>query len=773
MITGKNYLDQQQWEKAIPLFEKSLELEPGRPDAHLNLANAYLLSGNPDKAVEHAQQALSFDRNLAAAYYVAACGYMRLGRFTEALQMLQSCRDLDPEVAAVHYHLGVAHQELGHYEDALAAFQETIRLDPKHPAAHYALSRALLRTGRQEEAQKALESHNRIRAELNLTTSPTTETLERCKYTQAVAPQQLVKPHPVGIKVKFVDATSAAFGSESTRYHGPIGVLDYNHDDRNSLFVAEGTNGFRLLDNRNGVFRAMPDLLPAPPDGEYKRILVGDLNNDRFEDLIVIGERVSLAFRFATNGVAREWTAASGLKSLGLVGSDAVLLDMDFTGKLDILAVQPGGTGLRALRNLANMYYKDVTATSGVPAELKGAAQMAVDDWNNDDMVDVIVSRKGAPPVYLQKIRGGPFCETNLPPGKLEGHVIAIGDVNGDSRADLVLGADDHIDLLLGGVNRFRRMEVKLPGLTTFRLLDYDNDGWLDLFALGNGLWVFRNVGDGQFKHVTENLGFKPLANTRVNHLAAADFDTDGDTDLVLDVEGRGLQFWRNEGGNANLQLKLRLLGNRSNASGLGIRLEVAAGPFRVHRTVSTLPVEIGIGKNKRLDSLTARWFDLAYNQIDITPDPKSSMPVFEPVLPAGSCPYVYAWDGEKFRFVSDFLGSSPVGLRVSDTVFAEADPHEYLWLGSDTMFKPRAGNYTVQITEELREVLYLDEAKLVVVDHPPGTEVHTTDKFRPRGPFPRGELWTLENRYTLHRALTLEGTDVTHLLMENDGRMV
>ena len=772
MNTGKNYLDQQQAEKAVQLFQRAVELEPGRADAHLNLANAYLLSGQIDKALEHAQTALSFDRNLAAAYYVAGCANLRAGRFAEALQMLQSCRDLDPDVAAVNYQLGLAHQGLDHLEDAISAFQDVIRLEPNHPAAHYALSRALMRAGREDESKKALERHNQIRA-AQQSASLTPEVLERCKYTQAVVPQKIPKPDPVGVKVRFVDATATAFGAAAGNYRGPIGVLDYNHDDRNSLFVAEGTNGFRLLDNRNGVFKPVADLLPAPPDGQYTRVLVGDLNNDRFEDLVVLGEKSSLAFRFATNGAARDWTAASGLKSLGLVATDGALLDIDFTGKLDIMAVQPGGNGLRALRNLANMYYRDVTATSGIPAGLTGLVQIVIDDWNNDDLMDLIVSRNNAPPLYLQKIRGGPFFPTNLPPGKLEGTVLAIGDVNGDSRADLMAGGPDHIDLLLGGVNRFHRIQAALPGLSLLKLIDYDNDGWLDLFAAGDGLRVFRNIGDGQFKEVTENLGFGQLGNARVRHLAAADFDMDGDTDLVLDIEGRGLQLWRNDGGNANLQLKLRLLGNRSNASGIGIRLEVAAGAFRVHRTVSTLPIEIGVGNNRRLDSLTARWFDLAYNQIDITPDPKSSMPVFEPVLPAGSCPYVYAWDGEKFRFVSDFLGSSPVGLRVTDTVFADADPHEYLWLGSDDIFKPRGKSYVIQVTEELREVLYLDEAKLVVVDHPKDTEVHTTDKFRPSKPFPRGELWTVQNRYPLRRARTFEGADVTDALAENDGRVV
>ena len=770
MNTGKNYLDQGQATNAIPPFLAAVQLAPTRPDAHLNLANAYLLAGQSEEALRQAREVLGYDRNSAAAHYVAGCAHLRLRQFEEAVQMLQPARDLDPTVAAVSYQLGRAHQELGHFEDAIAAYQETVKLEPGHAVANYALSQALMRAGRADEAQKAMDAHKAVLAKgTGGPASP--ETYERCVHTKARAPQKALKPDPQGIPVAFVEATATAFGADAARYHGPIGVLDYNHDDRNSLVVAEGTNGFRVLSNTQGTFKPLADLLPANPAGQFRQMLIGDLNNDRYEDVLVLGETASHLYRFATNGAARDVTAAAGLKTL--VGSAGVLVDLDFTGKLDLLDLLPENKGLRVLRNLGNMYFKDITATSGVPAAVTGARQIAVDDWNNDDLLDAFVAREGQAPLYLQKQRGGPLVATNLPPVELAGTTVVLGDVNSDGRTDLLLGAPDHIDILLGGVNQVVRLPIKVPGLRFLKLVDYDNDGWLDLVAAGDGLQIWRNLGDAKFGDLTAKLGFDKLGAAPIEALAAADFDQDGDTDLVLSVAGQGLRLWRNDGGNANGQLKLRLLGNRSNASGLGIRLEVTAGPFRVNRTVDALPVEIGVGKNAKLDSLTARWFDLAFNQIDVKPDPRAALPVFEPVLPTGSCPYLYAWDGERFRFVSDILGSSPVGLRVTDTIFAEADPHEQVWLGNTTNFRPRDGAYVVQVTEELREVLYLDQARLVVVDHPEGTEVHSTDKFRPGRPFPRGEIWTLAQRHPLVKATRLDGADVTDALNENDGRMV
>lgn len=770
MNTGKNYLDQKQATNAIPPFLRAVELQPSRPDALLNLANAYLLAGQAEAAVRQAEAALSYDRNLAAAYYVAGCGHLRLRQYTEGLQMLQPSRDLDGTVAAVHFQIARAHQELNQLEDAIAAYQETIKLEPEHPVAHYALSQALIRAGQQDDALKAIERHNAIRAKSSgAPTNP--EAYEQCKHTIARAPQQILKPDPQGIAVTFVDATPATLGTNAARFRGPMAVLDFNRDDRNSLFAREGTNGFRLLANQAGVFTPQGNVLPAHPDGRYRQMLVGDLNNDRFEDVLVLGEGASHVFRFATNGVAREVTAAAGLK--GLVGQSGALVDLDFTGNLNLLLVLPGGKGLRVLRNLGNLYFRDITATSGFPAQVEGPGQIAIDDWNNDDQMDVLISRVSGAPLYLQKQRGGPVVPTALPGESLTGAALALGDMNGDSRTDLLVGSPERVDLLLGGVNRLSRLPVGLPGLSQVRLVDYDNDGWLDLLLAGEGLQAWRNLGDGRFTNLTARLGLGGIGSRRVDDLAAADFDQDGDTDLVLSLADEGLRLYRNDGGDANRQLKLRLFGNRSNATGLGIRLEVAAGAFRVHRTVSTLPIEIGVGRYDRLDSLTARWFDLAFNQIDVVPDPRQTIPVFEPTLPTGSCPYLYAWDGQGFRFVSDILGSSPLGLRVAETVFADADPREHVALGDLSRFPPRDGRHVVQITEELREVLYLDEARLVVVDHAPGTEVHTTDKFRPGKPFPPGDLWTLERRRPLRQATRLDGTDCTEALQQVDGDMV
>jgi hypothetical protein len=109
----------------------------------------------------------------------------------------------------------------------------------------------------------------------------------------------------------------------------------------------------------------------------------------------------------------------------------------------------------------------------------------------------------------------------------------------------------------------------------------------------------------------------------------------------------------------------------------------------------------------------------------------------------------------------------------VSETRFVDADPRELVWIGGEASFPPRGSNHVLQITEELREVLYLDEAKLVVVDHPPGTEVHATSKLRPGGPFPPHEIVTLHRPRALRRATDGADRDVTDLVTATDRRML
>jgi len=764
MVRGNGYLEKGDATNAINTYLQAVKLAPENLDTRLNLANGCLLAGDCANVITQCQQALSLDHNSAAAYYLMGCAYLRQNQAEQAVQSFQQSKQIDPAVTALNFQLGMAQAALGHVQDAISEFETVVRFDPDHPSAHYQLSKLYQREGRADDAAREMEKHQEVLAKHPANASGPAA-FERCKYTQPRIAFVLEQPELRGVPVHFADATATAF-AQASNYHAPLAVLDFNHDGRNSLFVREGDRGFRVLNNQNGRFEPLSELLPGRPGAVYQRALVGDVNNDRFEDVIVLGEQVSHAFKFATNGQAREITSFAGLKNLK--ARDGLLADLDFTGKLDLLTVLPDGNGLSLYQNLGNFYFQNET-NSGLPAKVDGAEHLAVEDWNNEDVPGVFVTRADKPPLFFPKQRAGSFIATNTPPDWPPGDCIATGDLNNDLRPDLVVAGERDLEILFGGLKE--RTKIPLDGLQVkgILLVDYDNDGWLDVIAYGNGVRVWRNLGNHGFVDVTKELGLDKI--TSVDALVAADFDNDGDTDLVMSGPN-GLQFWRNDGGNANRQLKLRLTGNRSNASALGVRVELAAGNWRTLRTLQQIPFEIGVGKHDKIDALKIRWFDVASTLVDV-PVQTNQLTVDELTVPTGSCPYLYAWNGKRFQFVTDILGAAPLGLPVSKTRYSDADPEEFLALGDDQKFPSKDGRYELRITEELREVLYLDEAKLAVVDHPAGTLVCPTSKLVPGRPFPPHELWTLRPLASLKRATRSDGLDVTKALSQTDSEMV
>jgi hypothetical protein len=768
MTSGKNYLDAGDSTNAVASFRMAVEANPTHTDALVNLALAYLHAGDPDAALKTARRVQELDPKLIAAQYIAGCANVRLRQFGPALLVLQPVHDADMSVASVSFLLARAHHEMGQLQDALAGYQEALNLQPDHPVANYQLSQVLVRLGRQEEAARAIDRHNQV---LSVKKGATDDNLlERCKYSIARIPFEPEVPLAKGIGVKFVDGTAVAFG-DGSRFHGPAGVIDVFQDGQQGLFVAEATGTLRFLANSNGVFRPHGDPLLAVGGGNFTRCLVADLNHDKVEDVMMLGPLGSQVFRFSTNGLIRDVTRATGLTNLAAI--DGALVDLDFTGKLDLIAVTAASNSVRMFRNLGNWYFSDRTATSGIPAALTGVRQVVSDDWNADDLADFWMVRPGQAPGFLVKRRGGALVTSNAPPEWGAADLVAVGDLNNDLQQDLVVAGGGRLTVHFRGVPAPTVLEIGFSLTDGVLLLDYDNDGWLDLLAWKGGLRVWRNQGPAGFRETTEELGIDRAVGGNVDSLVHADFDLDGDTDLVVSVAGKGLKFLRNNGGNGNAQLKLRLAGNRSNASGLGMQIELASDGWKTRRTVRTLPVEIGVGQHKQIDSMSIRWFDLAQNIVDVKIDPKKAMVVDEWQLPTGSCPFLYAWDGTRFRFVTDILGAAPVGLRMSDDRIIPADPEELVWIGSDRMLVPKDGKYVVQITSELREVLYLDHARLLAVEHPAGTEVHPLDKLMPGPPFPPTKVWLLEKQKPLREALRLDGSAVTADLAAVDGRWV
>src|SRR3954466_4808889 len=770
MNAGKNYLDQGDATNALALYKKAAAIVPNDADVHLNLANSYLFGGVAEAAIQEADEVLKLEPNSAAAYFVKGSAYLRLSKPEEAAKALENSRKIDAGVTSTFFQLGIARMGLKQWDAAIAAFREGLGLDPNHlhSAAHYLLAQSLLRAGRQEEAQKELQLHQ-ASSEGGVPGSGAA-TFERSKYTQARVPFKLEQPEKVGIRMKFVDRSKEVLGDGAQNFSGPIAVIDVNHTGWNSLLVVEKGQGFRLLGNSNGTFRPYNAPYPSIPGAKYSKMVVGDLQNDRFDDVVVLGDKGSHLFKFGTNGLATDVSALSQLSSLSAI--DGMLMDLDFSGKLDLITVTANTNDVRLLRQSRPLLFNDITSTSGIPAWLQQAQAVIMEDWNRDGNMDVIASRKEGPPLLLEKQRGGRLIPRE-PTNWVAGAVFCAGDFDNDLRPDLAVVSDGKITLCFNGGER---KEIPFPGNAGVRQIvaaDYDNDGWLDLWVVGETIRVWRNLGLAGFEEQTAQLGLDQFDGGAVSEIHFADFDMDCDSDVIVALANGGLRYLRNEGGNSLSQIKVRLFGTRSNASGIGCKIEIASGGLRLIRTVHRWPVEVGVGKYKKLDSFLVHWFNWPQGSAEVPINCREPLFASELANQEGSCPFLYAWDGKSFRFVTDILGAAPLGLPMAEGRYIEANPQELVWFGNEQTFPAKNGSYQLQITEELREVLYLDEAKLAVVDHEAGTEVHSTDKLLPGKPFPPGALVTLHQEHPLQRAQMLDGQEVTSALKAVDGRRV
>ncbi len=103
------------------------------------------------------------------------------------------------------------------------------------------------------------------------------------------------------------------------------------------------------------------------------------------------------------------------------------------------------------------------------------------------------------------------------------------------------------------------------------------------------------------------------------------------------------------------------------------------------------------------------------------------------------SCPVLFAWDGAKYTFISDVIGAGVVGHWISPTAYNQPDSNEWTKIDG-SLLKARNGNLSVRFGEPMEEINYVDQLRMVAVDHPSGTEVYPDEKFLSEPPFASGK---------------------------------
>ena len=784
MNLGIAHLENRKSDQAIEVLSKAVSLEPTSAAAHRNLARAFRIARQPEQALASLAEAAGHERESAATSYLTGLALSTMSRFVEAAKNLEEAVRLDPTNATIRYQLAGAYQAAGDHDKAAEQLRETVRLDPLHASAFFKLATY----ARQKRDMQAFQEYQREFLRLRKVfgdESRTAEALEICSYTSPEsAPLDQVRAAAAAsaaIVVRFIDTTEAVLGAAGAGITAAC-VMEVDEAGHPAILTV-GTDGVAIVRPHEVPDRRRISVkLAEPVMSEMATCVVGDFHNSvpegekydagkhALSDVVLLGRGELRLLERTGSDTFADVTKASGLA--GARATCARWVDYEVDGDVDLVLGSDAGVDL--WQNNGNGTFEKVTEKVGI-ATSGTVADLAAIDFGNNVAIDMVVAHGTRPTEVLLNQRAGRFALMPSPPGPWAAAMkVLAGDLDNDGVGDVVLVGETEAVTRLGGIAE--RPRAAFPGVkvSAARLIDFDNDGWSDLCVAGSTdgggvVRLFRNIAGRRWENVTEMVGLGAIKVGRIMDLAAVDADNDGDTDLLAVLDGGGLRVLSNEGGHVNGQLKVRLETLKSNPSGIGVQLEIRDGDFRTTHLADGGPIEIGLAGHKQLDSLRMLWTNgIVDNQVTV-PLSAKPMTLVEKNVAAGSCPLFYAWDGKTHRFVTDLLGNAPIGLSLTREVLLPADPDEYVEIGPAERFPPRDGAYEVVITDEFREVVYLDNAKLVAVDHPVDVELHPTDKLMPP-PFPPSEVWAMAAGRTPRSAIGDDGVDRTRAVGKLDG---
>jgi hypothetical protein len=280
--------------------------------------------------------------------------------------------------------------------------------------------------------------------------------------------------------------------------------------------------------------------------------------------------------------------------------------------------------------------------------------------------------------------------------------------------------------------------------------LDYDNDGWVDLAAVGETkdgkgeIRLFRNLGPDGFKDVTAEVGLDKIQLKDPRALITADYDNDGDTDLLITQNHGPAVLLRNDGGNQNHWLKLSLKGLADNKSAIGTKVEVFAGGNRQkfetagssgYLGQNLTDLVVGLGQAKEADVVRMLWpTGVLQDEVEVAADKTQKFTEID--RRGSSCPTLFAWDGHRYALVADMLGAGVIGHWVGPGQRNIPRPAEYIKIERQAI-REKDGKLSFRFMEPLEEAVYLDQVRLLAVDHPASFEVYPNEYFASNPPYP------------------------------------
>jgi tetratricopeptide (TPR) repeat protein len=546
------------------------------------------------------------------------------------------------------------------------------------------------------------------------------------------------------------------------------------------------------------------DFKGLPADAPPIDVLPLDFNYDFKMDLLLSGGFGLRFYRQEKNGAFTDVTSITALNAsllkdaikAGVAASRAI--DVDLDGDLDVLlSAIPNGSPVQplVLRNNGDGTFKPLEpfrisygASEGGPAREVTQGSLAAADVDGDGDPDLAMASRAdcATPCGLRmrifiNERLGQYREIVIDHGSDQrGWIVDLGaaEIDGDGVMDFVaLRADGKILRLYeaGEGKGWALAEVAaLPGAEAdgrrqLFISDLDNNGALDLiiggWAPGSALDVLLNHGQGQFN---------PLAvPSGASGAMAIDLNDDGRLDLAgLNGDG-GAVMLLNRGTKSYRAQTIRTRAARAtgdqriNSFGLGGEIEIRSGLLTQKQVIAQPLAHFGMGENTQTDVARIVWPNGA---VQAEFELKAGESILAEQRLKGSCPALFAWDGQRMSFVKDCSPWNPaLGLRINAQEVAEVDQTEEWFRIRGDQLAPRDGFYDLRVTAELWETFYIDHYSLLVVDHPPGAQIFTDERFTIPQPAPR--IYVTATPQPFASAIDDRGADVSSLVDGLDQR--
>jgi hypothetical protein len=465
--------------------------------------------------------------------------------------------------------------------------------------------------------------------------------------------------------------------------------LDYDSDGWQDVLLVNSANWpeqkggktFPALyhNNQDGTFTNVTAQAGLAQEMYGLGVAVGDYDGDNQPDIYITCVGANRLFRNLGGGRFADVTAKAGVGDTSM-STSAAWFDYDNDGKLDLFvcnyvewSVEKDqfctldgknksyctpqsykGQSSTLYHNRGNGTFENVTERAGLLDPTGKALGVALLDYDNNGWMDLFVACDTEPNKLYKNNGNGTFTDEGVAAGVAfseagtprAGMGVDAADYDSSGRASIIIGNFTNESMALyrnEGTGLFTD-EAQSSGIgkmsaqsLTFAcfFFDYDLDGLPDIFAANGHVsddisvvqptvkyaqlpHLFRNRGKRKFEEVTARLG-RALGRATVGRGAAyGDYDNDGDLDLLLTTNNGPARLLRNDNGNQNDLLRIKLTGTHSNRDGIGARVSVqAAGGARLSAMVKTgssycsqseLPLTFGLGKADKPYTIEINW---------------------------------------------------------------------------------------------------------------------------------------------------------------------